>query len=141
MNVTRNATTISICALTFFLHMIGGYLLWQTYNWRNVTTQQLLIFNVCACECLCNFIWIFIYSFEAQGYSYNTKFYGYSFLIYQAFKNVLYMLMMFMTLDRLLAAVLSLKYPQYWTVEKTRKTLCVIWSIGFSMTVIFRYLQ
>ena len=106
MDVLIFSIISSISTLAFLLHLIGSYLLWKTYNWRNVTTQQLLIFNVCVCECLSNCIWIFIYSFETQGYGYNTKIYGYSFLIYQTMKNVLYMLMMFMTVDRLMSKVM-----------------------------------
>ena len=32
--------------------------------------------------------------------------------------------------NRLLAVMLGLKYPQYWTIERTKKALKIIWSIG-----------
>ena len=137
MNLIRYAITSSISVLTFVLHLIGSYLLWKTYKWRTITTQQLLIFNICLCECFINIVWLFIYIFERQGYGPDTSLYGYFIVIQFAFDGVLYMLMIFITLDRLMAVALGLKYPQYWTVERTKTTLVIIWSIGSVVTVSF----
>ena len=48
--------------------------------------------------------------------------------------------MTFMTLDRLMAVVLGLKYPQYWTIRRTKKTLIVIWGIGLLLLILFEIL-
>ena len=121
MNVIRYVITTSISILTLSLHLIGCYLLWKTFNWRNVTTQQLLIFNICICECFINCDWLVIYVLEGCGFGYDSQYFGYSFVIHLSLNGILYMVMMFMTLDRLSAVVLSLKYPQYWTVQRTKR--------------------
>ena len=138
MSVKRHAISGSISALNFFLQWIGCYLLWKAYNWRNLTTQSLLIFHVCVCECLISSVWLVIYFIlTPTGYGLHTSYYGYCFVIHLAFNAVLYKIMLFMTLDRLMAVLLSLRYPQYWTVNRTKKMLSVIWSIGCVEIVCF----
>ena len=51
------------------------------------------------------------------------------------------MLIVFLTLDRLTAVYLGLKYPVYWTPGKTKKTLVVIWGLGLVSVIFFVLLE
>ena len=48
--------------------------------------------------------------------------------------------MLFMTLDRLMAVVLNLKYRLYWRVSRTKKVLAAIWIFGLLLSVCFGFL-
>ena len=45
--------------------------------------------------------------------------------------EVLYMLMIALTLDRSMNIVIGMRYSAYWTVGKTKKMLIIFWIIGF----------
>lgn len=125
MNTTEYALTGSITILNIFLHILGSYLLWKTYNWTTITTQQLIIFHLSVCEAFESANGVIHHIFAFLGYELESPQMSYGFCFYIAFAQVLYMLMMVITLDRLMAVVLGLKYPLYWTVEKTKKLLKV----------------
>lgn len=124
--------TVTISA--FLLHLIGSFLLWKTYKWERVTTQQLLIFHLSVCECIINGNWIIMQVLEAI---WDTVHHRYCFVVYLALSGVLYKIIMFITIDRLIAVLLHLKYPQYWTVQKTRIALIFVWAFGIVLTLCF----
>jgi len=55
--------------------------------------------------------------------------------IYLMLHFVIYFTMLFMTLDRLSAVVLGIKYQRYWWVGRTKKVLATIWFVGFMLAV------
>ena len=131
------AITGSITLIAFLLHLVGCYLLWKTYKWGRVTTQQLLIFHICICECFINCDWLVIHLFVVIGYGIDSTSAGYCIVLYTALSGVLYIIMMVMTLDRLMAVVLSLKYPLYWNAKRTKKVLLAVWIIGGASFICF----
>ena len=129
--------TGSIILLSLLLDFLGAYLLCKTYKWRNITTQQLLIFNICVCETIENLNWAGYHLLIASGIMEGFQYISYPISIYLATSDVLYFLMMLMTLDRLAAVVLNVKYPQYWTVERTKIVLKIIWAEGVVAVISF----
>ena len=75
-----------------------------------------------------------------MGYNETTSLHAHNYAVELMLEGVLYMLMVFMTVDRLCAVLLSFRYPQYWGVDKTKITLVTIWSIGFLVLVCFQIL-
>ena len=127
----------SITTMGFLVHLTGSYLLWKTYNWRRVSTQQLLIFHLSVCECIINGNWIILKVLLLVWSDAKTMYYGYCLVIYLSLSGVLYMIMMFITVDRLMAVVLSLKYRQYWTAGRTRTIIFITWVLGATLTIFF----
>ena len=125
-----------VITLNIVLHSVACYLLWKTYNWTNLTTQQLLIFNLSICEWLVNLSWLVSEVLRLCGYK-ETSYDSYTFCIHTATCAVLYMLMVYMTLDRLMAVIFTFGYLRYWTVGRTKKILVFIWAIGTLLAVIF----
>ena len=137
MDVRYHSLTGCLVILTLFLDFLGMYLLCKTYNWRNISTQQLLIFNICACETIENLNWVVHHLLIAIGYTLESPPFKYCMSINLTMSGVLYFLMMLMTVDRLAAVVLNMKYPQYWTVERTKFLLLIIWVQGSVAVITF----
>ena len=137
MHVLKTFILGSITTLGLLLHLIGSYLQWKTYNWGRITTQQLLIFHLSICECIMNGNWIIIITLTAIWKDTNIRYFGYFFVVYLAVSGIIYKIMMFITVDRLMAVVLNLKYHQYWTVGRTKIATSVIWVIGFTELISF----
>ena len=96
-----------------FLQLLGCYLLWKTYNWTTITTQQLIIFNLSLCECLECCYWSIYYLLLFTGYQRISKPIGYFFCVHLGSIAVLYMLMIALTLDRLMNIVIGMRYSAY----------------------------
>ena len=119
------------------LHLLGCFLLWKTFNWSAITNQQLLIFHISLCEAFISSNWLVNHIFLSSGYSKESAEVSYFVCIHLALMSILYMLMMSLTLGRLLAVVLGLKYSVYCTVEKLKKCLIIFWSIGMICIILF----
>ena len=91
-------------------------------------------------EGIANLLALINHILVALGYDRESTYYGYCFCIQLGFSNVLYMIMLFMTIDRLIAVILTFKYPLYWTVSKTKKVIVVIWIFGVFITIIYMIL-
>ena len=131
-NLGKCAVTGSLAVLNILLHSIGAFLLWKTCNWATISSQQVMIFNVALCECFESGIWLVFHVFAFLGYERESPQIWYCFDLHFPFDQVLYFLMMAMTLDRLMAVVLGLKYPLYWTVTNTKKLIKAFWGIGIA---------
>ena len=118
------------------LHFLGCYLLWKTYNWTTITTQQLIIFNLSLCESLDCCFWFIFYSLLFAGYEINSEQMGYLFCVHLGSAELLYMLMMALTFDRLMNIVIGMRYQSIWTVGKTRKLLITFWVIGMVYLIV-----
>ena len=136
MSTTEYAITGSISVLNLLLHLLGGFLLWKTYNWTTIKSQQLILFNLSVCEGLESIVWVIIHILEfiGDGDKQQQKMYATS--VHISLSQVLMMLMMALTLDRLMAVVLGLKYPQYWTVKNTKKLLIGFWCVGIAFLLL-----
>ena len=127
-----------IMVINIIIHSLGIHLLRKTMT--SVTSQKLLIFHISLTACLSNFIWLVNQGLLFTGYDETSAAHAHNFGVELMLEGVLYMLMMFMTVDRLCAVVLSLKYPQYWGVKRTKIMLLTIWVIGVSVLICFQIL-
>ena len=123
--------------LTLILHSVGSYLLLKTFNWNNVRTQQVLILNLSICEWLVNFLWLLFEVLYIFGYKEETPYYANFYCVHLACIGTLYLLMVVMTLDRLMAVIYPLKYIAHWSIERTKKILIWIWTIGATSGICF----
>ena len=101
-------TTISV--LNILLHGIGFNILMKTYTRGIMTTQQLLILHISIGELLENCVWLVLQVLLFVGSDMTSASYGYCFCTHLALKRVLYLLMLFITIDRLLAVLLNFRY-------------------------------
>ena len=120
--------TITINVLNVLLHSTGIYLLWKIYVWKEITTQQLLIFSLKSiAEGLLSTLYVVL---EVLNLTSNYEYTEYVLDVAEALLTVIYLIMLFMTVDRLMAVVLSWKYKVYWRVGRTKKVLAVVWLLG-----------
>ena len=122
--------TTTIVFSNVFLQLLGCYLLWKTNNWTTITTQKLIIFNLSLCECLKCCYWPVYYSLLFNGYKRTSNPMEYIFCVHLGSVELLYMLMIALTLDRLINIVIGMRYSAYWTPGKTKKLLIIFWVIG-----------
>ena len=142
MDVNHQLFQILVAGFNVLLHSTGCYLLWKTYKWSQVTTQQLIILNLSVSEGLINLQLLVMRAFSLSGWSVSDIVYS-SFVqpVQFSLLYVIFFIMLFMTLDRLMSVLLSLKYQVYWTVGRTKKVLVAIWILGFIVSVCICLLQ
>ena len=51
-------------------------------------------------------------------------------------KSVYYVVMLFFTADRLVHAILCLRYPVYWSIRKTKYLLMITWAFGVLSSIV-----
>ena len=134
MKILEGITAAAIF-FNILLHLLGCYLLWKTYTWTTITTQQLFIFNISICEFFASFYWLVFDLLRLNGYERTSKYIGYSQCVHVGLFEVLYMLMFALTFDRLMNIVIGLKYSIYWTVGSTKKLLIAFWITGIACLV------
>ena len=123
--------TAAIVFSNVFLQLLGCYLLWKTYNWTTITTQKLIIFNLSLCESLKCCYWSIYYLLLLNGFERTSSPMEYIFCVHLGSVELLYMLMVALTLDRLMNIVIGMRYSAYWTAEKTKIMLIIFWIIHF----------
>ena len=129
---------ILFATIVFFnalLHTIGCYLLYKTYTWTTISTQQLFIFNISLCECFACCYWMVFQLLRFNGFERSSKFIRYSYCVHIGLVEVLYMLMMALTFDRLMNILVGFKYPLYWNDGRTKKLLITLWIIGVACSI------
>ena len=122
-------------SLNVFLHSLGYFLLCKTYKWSQVTTQQLILFNLSVAEGLFSLLALVEELLDYFLPLDVTWSWAYFRSIFVMLHFVIYFTMLFMTLDRLSAVALSFKYQLYWRVGRTKKVLATIWFVGFMLGV------
>ena len=132
-----SAVLLPLDVLNALLHSTGIYLLWKIYIWKEITTQQLIVFHLSIAEGLMNTSGVV---FEVLFLTSNGEYAWYVIHIENTLLVVIYMIMFFMTVDRLMAVVLSWKYKVYWRVGRTKKVLAVVWLLGIMCGVCSAFL-
>ena len=127
-----------IDVLNVLLHSTGIYLLWKIYVWKEITTQQLVLFHLSIAEGLLSTLFVV---FDVLVLTSNGEYGLYVTHVEEILLVVIYLIMIFMTVDRLMAVVLSWKYKIHWRVGRTKKLLAVIWLLGIMMGVCFNLLD
>ena len=118
---------LPIDVLNVLLHSTGIYLLWKIYIWKEITTQQLILIHLSIAEGLLNTSGMV---HEVLVLTSNDEYARYVIHVGITLETIIYLIMFFMTVDRLMAVVLSWKYKVYWRVGRTKKVLAVVWLLG-----------
>ena len=131
-------------SVNVLLHSTGCVLLLKTYKSSQITTQKLILLHLSISEGLINLNFVVIHvmylCIDFRSESYKIMF---SYIIHPMMSSlyyVIFFIMLFMTLDRLMAVVLNLKYRLYWRVTRTKKVLAAIWIFGLLLNVCFSIL-
>ena len=144
MDITQQLSVeLTVVSVNVLLHFTGCFLLWKTYKRSQITTQKLLLLHLSISEGLINLNSVVYYVMHlciyGQSESYNIYNIVLFYIIYpmKSLFYVIFVIMLFMTLDRLMAVVLNLKYRLYWRVSRTKKVLAAIWIFGLLLSVCF----
>ena len=141
MDRTLQLAEAACVSVNVLLHSTGCFLLWKTYKRSQITTQKLILLHLSIFEGLINLIFLVMYvmhlSVDPQSESYNMILMYFIQPVTSSLNYVIIFIMLFMTLDRLMAVVLNLKYRLYWRVSRTKKVLAAIWIFGLLLSVCF----
>ena len=122
--------------LNVMLHLCGCLLLIFLYKHDNRTTQQLVLINLSFIELIKNLLIIFItllHSSVDETIQLISKIFVV--FVHTTILFVYYMTMYFLTLDRLLAACLNLKYAIHCTIARVKFLLMVTWLLGITLGI------
>ena len=128
-----------------FLHGIGIYLLLSLYKRVEHKVQYVYLLSLSTCELVINFLGgidsiIRLIELPTENKDGITVFNMTIKIIYivnaTGFSLVFYFNMIYITVDRLLDILLSLKYPVYWDEYKAAILLKITWAIGIIVLVI-----
>ena len=90
--------------LNALLHSTGIYLLWKIYIWKEIKTQQLIVFHLSIAEGLLNTSGVV---HEVLVLTSNDEYARYVMHVGITLDTLISLIMFFMTVDRLMAVVLS----------------------------------
>ena len=136
-------TSFAICILSIILHTIGSCLLINLYKRNTPSTQQIYLLHLSICEGITNLIDVIrifpsFLSISANTCAVVRKMQEHLYLMNLIpMYMVIYMTMLLMTLDRLMSIVLNIKYSNYWTPNKTKKSIIIIWSVCILASISF----
>ena len=139
MDRTLQLAEAACVSVNVLLHSTGCFLLWKTYKRSQITTQKLILLHLSIFEGLINLIFLVMYvmhlSVDPQSESYNMILMYFIQPVTSSLNYVIIFIMLFMTLDRLMAVVLNLR------VSRTKKVLVAIWIFGLLLSVCFILLR
>ena len=135
-DVAYKTTLLLIYHLNVMLHSCGCSLLIFLYNHGNKTIQQLILINLSFIE-FCHNVLIITLAFLLYSENETSLFISRIVLVFVNTTALFlyYMSMYFLTLDRLLAVCLNLKYPIYCTTAKVKSLLIATWLLGVAMGI------
>ena len=141
METAVDITLSMLCIVIIFLHTIGIYLLVGIYKIKEKNVQHLYILYLSISEvCICVIRFVNIVtrlSLASTGYDrsiiQSVDHYCET-VIFTLLSFTYYCSILLITVDRLLACCLTVKYPIYWDVNKAAYLL-----IGRSVTGILMY--
>lgn len=120
----------------FFLHSFGSYILLKLYPHSRHKAQQLYLVNLGISECLINLlesIRTVIILTQTEGKPSQvgrlTRYYILS-IAFTGLSLVFYLIMIFITIDRLMIMILTYRYRRYWNERKARYLLIATWLFG-----------
>lgn len=137
------ASLLTLCVIDVFLHAFGLSLIRECIHEGNV--QLLYIFHLSVSELIISTFRVVQFStvhvFENTSWVQDNAFtreveHYLELLVYTVFSTVYYFCMLYITLDRLLACLLTMRYRAYWSVGKARQLLRVTWVIAIILFVV-----
>ena len=115
------------------VHSLGIYLLCSLLQYGNLGVQQKYLFHLSICEILFNILEIAKHILTIFPLFDNTSDIGENlsaYLTLMSFPGVtmaLYLIMAYITIDRLMLTILSVLYPLYWSIAKVKLLLMITW--------------
>ena len=126
--------------INILLHGLGVYLLASSYRGTNRTTHHLYIMNLSASELSKNFAYLvgetmqLIIEYGVSASLLPTDLTRTMiFLIFTLYGSA----MLFLTLDRLLTATLGDRFTMFWTTEKAKSSILVLWIFLTVLSIAF----
>lgn len=134
--------------ITIILHIIGIHLLVTLHRNGSRTPERIFLINLSISEVMFNFFDILttpltdLASFSANASSIVTDVQGYIFILSgYGVVPVYFLSMIYLTIDRLLDIILSIKYHLYCDTKKAKLTLKVTWVISTSTALSLAFLH
>lgn len=129
------------CLCDVILHSVGIHIIRRHIS--NRTTQLTCILHLSVSE-LCisvlrvsqHTIHITLASLELDSGAHAYINHYFEVLVYTLFSIVYYFCMLFITLDRLLACRLTVRYPTFCSTKRTKKILGFMWLVGILLAVV-----
>lgn len=119
---------VSPC-IGMLLHVTAFYLLWKKH--ANITmNQRIILLNLSLVEislCLCDIVRCVI-AFATRNGSFAIELF---LTLFYCFIQEYFYVMVALTVDRFAQIYLNIKYDLYWSVEKTKYTMGMIWILTF----------
>ena len=136
MNIILSYILLSLNLVNVLLHMLGAYLLISMYPTCRRSLQQIYLINLSISECLTNFLEVcriisHLIPFKDNHLKIVNGIRYYTLIVsFTGISVVYYLVMIYLTLDRLMDIVLNIKYPVYWSEEKAKYLLITTWLFG-----------
>ena len=118
---------LALAIINTILHFIALSALIPLYGESRQKPQRLLIISVSICEAIQNILSIFHTPsdiFHLDGGHYVG-------IVVFALNSLLYVSLMYISLERLAKFIFNLNYPRYWNAEKTKYLLLATWLFVF----------
>lgn len=132
MNHWLNVTSLCLNAINVILHVLGAYLLICLYRRCRYKPQRLYIINLAVSECLSNLFELLRTSLEfiPQSFTVREVRMYLHIIVYTGLSIVYFLIMIYITADRLIHVYLNLKYPTIWNVARTKHLIVFTWCVG-----------
>ena len=147
MSLWLNILLFVLNIINVFLHSTGIYLLYCLYKRCRYKIQQLYLINLSIGECLMNLfeaLKLFrLFVSVSNGTAHTLdRFIDYlSIVQFTGIAIVIYCVMIYITLDRLLDISLNIKYSVYWDEYKAKYLLILTWVLSaiYNLTTCLMY--
>ena len=142
MNLTLNVILMVLNVANIVLHTCGTYLLYLVNKTYAKTAQQIFLIHLSISETLMNLIEClrrildFILVFGITSYAIVEVRHYLQIISLTGISFMFYMVMVYITFDRLMNILLNIYYPLYWSVTKTKYLLYGTWCISLFVCVI-----
>lgn len=143
MHIGLPITLIVLNCTNVALHSLGVYLLVTIYKNGNDTTQMLYLIHLAVSEALMNFLECFRRTSEliSEGNIIKEVRAYILIIMFTGISLFFYLVMVYITVDKMMEVVLSIRFPLYWDVQKAKKLLYGTWVIGLCLSVIVSLLH
>ena len=147
MSLWLNIILFGLNIINVFLHSTGIYLLCCLYKRCRYKIQQLYLINLSIAECIMNLFEALILFGIFVPVSNDTAqildiFIDYVLIVqFTGIAIVIYCVMIYITLDRLLDISLNIEYPVYWDESKAKYLLILTWVLSaiYTLTTCLMY--
>ena len=142
MNNILDVILVFLAIVNLCLHSTGCYLLICLYQNGNQKLQQIYLINFSCCEIVMNCVQLVCCTLEMISTSPNTnELRKYLDIVNLAGNGTVYYLSIsYINLDRFFDILLNIRYPVYWSEQKSKYLISCTWFVGIFVAVIFSLL-